>query len=318
VTALPEGGALRQLLAALPDALSLVDASSPDLPVVWVNHAFEQLTGYSAAELVGRTLRLLEGEDRDQPGLRKLRQAIVAGQETTALLHNVRRDGSAFWQQVHLLPLRDSAGRLTHWAGVHREAVPRAHAGRHAPRPDAAQLELVPRDDLLTGLHTRAWFESVLERDWGTARREGRRLALFVVDVDSLGSYNDTFGRAGGDACLKRVGRTLATGFKRASDLLARWEHGTFVGLAMGLDEAAATAHAAVLLGRVRDLHIHHPRSTVARYVTVSIGVATGTPGRDDAVGVLVAAGFDALRESQASGGDRTTVRGIEPVTRPA
>ena len=315
MTTLPDREALRELLAALPDALSLVDASSPELPVVWVNHAFEELTGYTAADLIGRNLRLLEGEDRDQPGLRRLRQAISSGQETTALLHNVRRDGSTFWQQVHLLPLRDGAGRLTHWAGVHREAVPRSQAARPASRAPGAQLELVPRDDLLTGLHTRAWFEQLLERDWGTARREGRRLTLFVADVDALGSYNDTFGRAGGDACIKRVARTLATGFKRASDLLARWEQGTFVALATGLDEAAAAAHAAALLARIHDLRMHHPRSAVGRYVTLSMGVAVATPAREQDAGALVEAGFSALRDSQSGGGNRCTVRIVDLAT---
>ena len=80
----------RILVEALPEGAVLTDARRPDHPVLYANPAFERLTGYAVSELVGRSLRLLHRDASEQPGLRRLRDAVEAGQEGRAVVQNFR------------------------------------------------------------------------------------------------------------------------------------------------------------------------------------------------------------------------------------
>ena len=112
----------RRLLESSPEGVAMVDALAEDQPVVYVNPAFEALTGYPAADLLGKNLRLLQGDDREQDGRHRLREALKQGESCRVLLRNYRKDGSLFWNELTVLPLRDADGRVTHFAGHHRDA----------------------------------------------------------------------------------------------------------------------------------------------------------------------------------------------------
>jgi PAS domain S-box-containing protein len=96
--------ALRALLS-IDAAVSIVDVCAPDQPLVLVNDAFCRLTGYARAEVLGRNCRLLQHADSDPSAIALVRQAIEAGQPVSAVLRNRRRDGSAFWNALRLVPL---------------------------------------------------------------------------------------------------------------------------------------------------------------------------------------------------------------------
>lgn len=106
------------LVEASPASTILVDARQPDLPVVYVNPAFETLTGYPREEIIGRNCRFLQGDDRDQEGLKTLRAALRDGEACTVTLRNYRKDGSMFWNQLRVAPLRDEQGQVTHFIGI--------------------------------------------------------------------------------------------------------------------------------------------------------------------------------------------------------
>ncbi|NJL57932.1 PAS domain-containing protein [bacterium] len=98
---------------ALPSEVVIVDVTQPHQPVTYVNRAFEQVTGYTLAEIQGRNLRFLQGHDDDQPGRAVLREAIQNGQSTMALLRNYHKDGTLFWTEVSIAPIRNSHGQIT-------------------------------------------------------------------------------------------------------------------------------------------------------------------------------------------------------------
>ncbi len=104
------------------------DARAADQPIVHVNRAFEALTGYSAAEAVGRNCRFLQGGERDQPGLDELRAALAEGRGCTVLLRNFRKDGSLFWNELHVAALRQEDGTLTHFVGIQTDVTARVRA----------------------------------------------------------------------------------------------------------------------------------------------------------------------------------------------
>jgi PAS domain S-box-containing protein len=112
--------------ASLP--ITVADATLPDQPLIYVNPAFERLSGYRRDEVIGHNCRFLNAGHRDQPALDELRQALADGRSSTVLLRNARKDGSPFINELHVAPIRDAAGRVTHFIGVHTDVTERTRA----------------------------------------------------------------------------------------------------------------------------------------------------------------------------------------------
>jgi diguanylate cyclase (GGDEF)-like protein/PAS domain S-box-containing protein len=282
----------RRLLESSPEGVALIDAQAPDQPVIYVNSAFINLTGYQAAELMGRNLRFLQGDDRDQEGRNRLREAIRLGETCHVLMRNYRKDGTLFWNDMTMLPLKDPDGRVTHFVAYHRDAGDRLRidpklardslSGAHQPTGVAV------RDDRLTGLYTLGYLQELLKRDWAIAQREGRSIAVFAIDIDALDVYNTTFGRAAGDSAIRRVAHCVSGCLRRSSDVTARIEGGNLMAFASGMDLDRARALADIMAERVRELRIHNPRSGVLRYMSVSVGVGATVPVAENSPEMLV------------------------------
>jgi sigma-B regulation protein RsbU (phosphoserine phosphatase) len=105
-------------LAGASVGVCVADARLPDQPLVYVNRAFEQLTGYPAAEVLGRNCRFLQGPDTEREAVLALRDAVAAGGECRVTLLNRRRDGTPFWNELLVVPVRDDAGAVTHFLGL--------------------------------------------------------------------------------------------------------------------------------------------------------------------------------------------------------
>ncbi|WP_305908327.1 PAS domain S-box protein [Methylomarinum sp. Ch1-1] len=108
----------QRALAASNSAISIVDARQADRPLIYVNPAFERITGYRQDEVLGKNCRLLQREDRDQPALVELRQALTEGRDAKVLLRNYRKNGDLFWNQLHIAPVFDESSQLTHFVGI--------------------------------------------------------------------------------------------------------------------------------------------------------------------------------------------------------
>ncbi len=108
--------------------ITIADANVPDMPLIYVNEAFEHITGYPVPEVVGRNCRFLQGSDRDQPGVKLVREALRAGKDCTVTLRNYRKDGTMFWNELFMSPIFGEDGRLTHYVGIQTDVTPRKHA----------------------------------------------------------------------------------------------------------------------------------------------------------------------------------------------
>jgi len=265
----------RAVIDAAPEGIVVCAAAGADQPVVYANAAFERLTGYAARELIGTDLRRLQGTDREQEGRTRLRQALNQGAATRALLRNYRKDGTQFWNEVFLEPVRDAAGALTHFVGFHRDVGERERA---AGAQSSVGLPTWMREDRLTGLYTRNYFEELLRHDWQIARREERLLTVMMFDIDALDAYTMRFGQQAADTCVRRLAGVISACFRRGSDLVARWEPGTLIALARSTGPGALEGFAHMISQRVIDQCIHHPRGAAGKYVTVSVAVASLMP----------------------------------------
>ena len=117
-------------MAQSGNGIVISDMTQPGQPVIYVNPAFERITGYPARDALGRNCNFLQGEDQDQPGLGVLRQAIAEEREAQVVLRNYRKDGSLFWNELDIAPVRDAAGKVTHYIGVQNDITERREAER--------------------------------------------------------------------------------------------------------------------------------------------------------------------------------------------
>ncbi|HXW74324.1 MAG TPA: diguanylate cyclase [Steroidobacteraceae bacterium] len=291
--------AWRRVVEGSPEGIVICDAVAADCPVVFVNAAFSQMCGYPAAALLGTNLRVLQGTDRDQEARTRLAEAISKGEPARVLVRNYRPDGSLFWNETVMQPVRTS-GKLTHFIGYHRDASDRLKNAERLPSGLPSWL----REDRLTGLHSRAYFEELLQRDWQLAQRDSHEIGLTLFDIDDLGAYNEKFDRAAGDACIRRVARVIGISYRRGGDLVGRWEGGSFAVLTQGEAAEKASHYAEVVKQRVRDLLMHHPTAGAGRYVTISAGIASLVPPRTLAIEGLLKACQTALRRAKKNGKD--------------
>ncbi len=293
---------LRGALDVAPDGVSICEAKG-ERHAVYVNPAYCRLTGYEPSDLLGRNLRMLQGEQRDQQEIDSLRESLRHGEPCRVLLRNQRKDGTVFVNDMHIFPLRNGDGNVSHFIGYHREGGTRPRTGDTGIRG----LPSWVREDRLTGLASRYYFEDVVKRDFALAQRDKTEIALLLFDIDQLGPYNEIFDRAGGDAVVRRVARAIAGAFRRGTDLVGRWEGASVIALMHGTPTDHVIQHATTVAHRVREQQIHHPRST-QKYVTVSGGVAIHTARPEDTADRFLRAVEAALSRAKEQGRNRVIV----------
>lgn len=111
----PITAALLAAIAHSTEPMALSDPRLPDHPIIAVNKAFEEISGYTAAEIVGRNCRMLQGPGTDKDTARKLGRIIAEGNGCVEWLVNHRKDGTAFWNLLFLSPVRDGEGNIIHY-----------------------------------------------------------------------------------------------------------------------------------------------------------------------------------------------------------
>ncbi|MEX0724099.1 MAG: PAS domain S-box protein [Gracilimonas sp.] len=99
----------------------ITDATEEDLPIIFANEGFAKLTGYSREEITGKNCRFLQNDDRDQAGLADVRKFIKSGESGRRILRNYKKDGTPFWNELSISPIRNDAGEVTHFIGIQND-----------------------------------------------------------------------------------------------------------------------------------------------------------------------------------------------------
>ncbi|MEJ5946462.1 diguanylate cyclase [Pseudokineococcus basanitobsidens] len=278
----PAGEALlHRALAATTSGVTIADMRRPDQPLIFVNAAFEQLSGYRAEEALGRNCRILQGPDSDPGAVDAIRAAITAGREWRGTVLNYRGSGPdrvPWWNEIYLAPVTDENGRLLQYIGVQNDVSARVDAQRaleqerDRARGYLSRIEQLAYTDPLTGLANRRRVEESIETALWDARAGGHALAVLFFDLDGFKSVNDAHGHPAGDDLLVAVARRLREQVRR-TDLLARLGGDEFLLALPGLDPATAPAHAA---GVARQLVHEIARPVVLAGKEVVVGASVG------------------------------------------
>jgi diguanylate cyclase (GGDEF)-like protein/PAS domain S-box-containing protein len=211
---------LRRAVEATDNGIVIADARQPDFPIVYANPAFEDITGYAAAEILGCNCRVLQGDDRDQVAIEAIRQALREPREVRVLLRNYRKNGSLFWNDFHVAPVTDDSGELSHFVGVMSDVSERQRYEE--------QLAYRATHDELTGLPNRQLLQDRLQQAILNAERYGREAAVVFIDLDDFKLINDSLGHGAGDIALKTIAERLSNSV-RETDTVGRFGGDEFV-----------------------------------------------------------------------------------------
>ncbi|WP_423821476.1 EAL domain-containing protein [Salinisphaera sp. SPP-AMP-43] len=222
------------------DAVLITEARPIELPgprIIYCNASFTNTTGYTEAEVLGQTPRLLQNAQTCRATLDRVREALAHWQPIEVELLNQRKNGQHFWMELSVVPVANEQGRYTHWVSVQRDITERRRADAVAAqmRLTEAQnavleaklqerhrversLAYAASHDDLTHLHNRSY---VMERLEDLLAQDVIGTSLLFLDMDRFKRINDTLGHRAGDVLLTQMARRLET-CVRHGDTLAR------------------------------------------------------------------------------------------------
>ncbi|MBT8098141.1 MAG: GGDEF domain-containing protein [Gammaproteobacteria bacterium] len=264
---------LEQVIDATSEPLMIIRLDDNDWPVVLANAACKEIACDDVLRQpfadvlearVGRDLAL------------EISESFRARQETSFPVE-IGTDEYLLTLKPMTLPNEDSA---RFYAAIWRGGT--GAAGRdaqHALIRAKSRIRDLTRDDPVTGLLNAKAFREVLDHDWAVAAREKSTLALVIFTLDDFDAYIEVFGRHASDSCVRRVGQTIRRCLRRASDVVAAMDSSRLVVLSHASNESGVREFANSISGAVRDLGLHHPRSSKGRFVTVTSRVSVTTAG---------------------------------------
>lgn len=263
-------------ISSSADGIIIVDMKSVEQPIIYVNHAFEKITGYKSQEVIGRNCRFLQKNDLEQPAINSVRTAVREGREEQAELRNYRKDGQFFWNELHIAPVRDTEGKITHYVGIVIDITERKNM--------EMQLLYQATHDTLTKLPNRSLLSDRINQAIAYAHRDKSVFALIFLDLDRFKLVNDTMGHPVGDELLKNISKRLIH-CVRESDTVARIGGDEFVIIVNDLkNESLASISAAKVLQAVAaPMIINESEMTV----TASAGIVVYPRDGEDVATIL-------------------------------
>jgi PAS domain S-box-containing protein len=127
-------GVLAQILDNCVNGVTLSDPDLPDNPIVYANEVFEEMTGYSRDEILGRNCRFLQGDDREQSAVDQIRAALAEKRPIEVTLRNYRKDGTLFYNRLMIRPLMDPDGNVIYYLGVQYDVTEQVQAQQEIER----------------------------------------------------------------------------------------------------------------------------------------------------------------------------------------
>ena len=244
--------------------------------IEYINPAFEKITGYSSEQVIGKDLLAIEQKICKGQDLGKIQDALRDKQPGHAITHNTRLDGSHFWSDLHIAPVRDEYDETTHFVGIQNDI---SESMLHQ-----STLEYQANHDALTGLPNRNLLNDRLQQAISSSKRSQHLMALVFVDLDHFKFVNDTLGHDVGDIVLKAVATRL-TSCLRNADTAARSGGDEFL---LILVEQESTESISAVIRRLLEV-IAQPIEVEQQnlHVTCSIGISLLSQDGDDASTLL-------------------------------
>ncbi|EPR76160.1 diguanylate cyclase/phosphodiesterase [Leifsonia rubra CMS 76R] len=261
-------------LSTVSEGSLITDASRN---TIYANPAFAEITGYQQSEIIGTNCRFLQGPDTSPTELQRMRDALDQGVVFQGTLLNYRKDGTPFWNHLTITPLKESAGKVTHFVSVQRDVTEQVQ--------ERDTLAHLAAHDQLTGLPNRTALRGHILSALSEASVDGSTVAVAMIDLDDFKIINDRYGHLAGDAVLSAFATRMSEQLRRG-DYLARIGGDEFVVVSelsstdpmADFAEIAERLHEAVELPfRVDDEHF----ASIGMSMGVALFPRDGVTGRD-------------------------------------
>lgn len=203
----------RRAIEASANPIVIRSAQGPDYPVEYVNPAFVRVTGYPAAEVLGKPLMVLFGADDGQSAIAELDEALAQQREGHAAVRSYRPDGSLVWLECYCSPVRDASGSVTHFLNVMYDIS--------AAKQYQVELEYQAHYDPVTGLANRSLLVSRAGAALDRAVPQDCQVWMACINIDRFRLVNETMGHQASDQMLKLLAQRVQ-GLLGAGDTAAR------------------------------------------------------------------------------------------------
>ena len=319
------------------DVIIVTEADRIDAPlsprIVYVNKAFESLTGYSKEEVIGETPRILQGKDTDKAELAKIRQALSDNQAINSTILNYSKSGHPYWLNMDIFPLTNKYGEVTHFAALERDVTSEKYYAEQLESKNRglkeikANLETIIREktqelhdankklyhhayyDELTDIPNRRYFTEQATKQFSRANREHCLILTGLIDIDLFKRFNDTYGHAVGDKVLVAVSNTLSS-FFRQEDAYGRYGGEEFAFCILITDDSKVMEICQRLKDKMSQAMVTLEDDT-ALSITVSIGVSVVNVDKMSELVDELAKADKALYDAKSNGRDCVKIHNL-------
>ncbi|KTD11253.1 bifunctional diguanylate cyclase/phosphodiesterase [Legionella jamestowniensis] len=188
-------------IEASTHGVAIIDITKASQPIIYVNKAFERITGYNDKQIIGQNISQIIGTKIDQVNQKRVELAIREQREETVELESYRRNGEMYWSELSVAPVSDSFGKIRHFIGIINDITQR--------REMEKQLVRQATHDSLTELPNRVLLMDRVEQAILQAKKKKSILAFLFLDLDRFKMTNDTLGHSIGDKLLQAVANRL-------------------------------------------------------------------------------------------------------------
>lgn len=298
---------LRKLSEAVEQSPESIVITDLDGRIEYVNEAFVSNTGYSREEVVGKNPRVLNSGKTSAAVFEQLWSTLAQGAVWRGEFVNRRKDGSEYIESATIAPVRETDGRVSHYLAV-KQDITEARKAEAEIRRAEAEINRLAYYDGLTGLPNRQMLLDRLAMAHIEARRQLRREALILVNIDRFKLFNDARGHDRGDALLVAVGQRIGN-LLQEGDTLARLAGDEFAVLLRDLNASGgSTSHRTLSVADRIHGALRSPILLDGEQVTVtaSLGVALYPEADDGSAQEALRRADNALHRAKAAGGNQT------------
>ena len=277
---------LKLLSQAVEQMHEMVQITDTDGNIIYVNPATQKGTRYSEEELIGKNNRLLKSGEHSNKFYEKLWKSILSGKTYQDIFINKRKDGSFYYDEKIISPLKDEDGNIRHFISTSRDITQRIALEK--------KLQKLATKDALTGIYNRYKMTTLIEEEIKRAKRYDESFSLLMLDIDKFKNINDTYGHDVGDYVLQELSRVVLKTIRK-TDSFGRWGGEEFMLLAPHTNAEQAVELAEKIRKNIEEHSFEHVEK-----ITVSIGVTQYINGEKETS--LLKRVDQALYEAKANG----------------
>ncbi len=261
-----------------------------------VSTALCEISQFSRNELIGSPHTIMKHPDTNPNTSRQMWNTIMSGSSWNGDIRNIRKDGSTFWVNAHIVPKIDENGNYIGYSSIRTDIT------------DKKRVEELTITDEQTGLYNKRYFNQIIEQEMRRAQRNRSFMTLAIIDIDSFKAYNDLYGHLAGDNVMKSIAAVIKKSLNRAGDFAFRIGGEAFAVICTEMNPKHSKEFFEQMREEVEKLGIEHSTGETGGYITVSIGICCAVPPVNATSDILFKKADVTLCKAKESGRNRVSI----------